>query len=98
MTTTAPSSLDENQPPSSNISFIQPQKGKPLLISDKYIFKLNKTTTTTKYWICTFNGCSAKIHTNINDQFLKIIGEHCHSQESENIDVRDFREKVKQRV
>ncbi|CAF5160317.1 unnamed protein product, partial [Rotaria sp. Silwood1] len=50
MTTTAPSSLDENQPPSSNISFIQPQKGKPLLISDKYIFKLNKTTTTTKYW------------------------------------------------
>ncbi|CAF4946425.1 unnamed protein product [Rotaria sp. Silwood1] len=98
MTTTAPSSLDENQPPSSNISFIQSQKGKPLLISDKYIFKLNKTTTTAKYWICTFNACSAKIHTNINDQFLKIIREDCHPQESENIDVRDFREKVKQRV
>ncbi|CAF1261962.1 unnamed protein product [Rotaria sp. Silwood1] len=98
MTTTAPSSLDENQPPSSNISFIQSQKGKPLLISDKYIFKLNKTTTTAKYWTCTFNGCSAKIHTNINDQFLKIIREHCHPQEPENIDVRDFREKVKERV
>jgi hypothetical protein len=37
MTTTAPSSLDENQPPSSSISFIQSQKGKPLLVSDKYV-------------------------------------------------------------
>ena len=27
-----------------------------------------------------------------------MIGEHCHPQETEKIDVREFREKVKQRV
>jgi len=67
MNTTTSSSLDKNQPPSSivssssgenqplssSISFIQSQKGKPLLVLDKYIFKLNKTTSTKKYWICT---------------------------------------------
>jgi hypothetical protein len=39
MITTASSSLDENQPPSSTISFIQSQEGKPLLGLDKYIFR-----------------------------------------------------------
>lgn len=98
MTTAASSSLDGKQPSSTVISFIQSQKGKPLLVSDKYLFKLNKSTTTTKYWICTLIECSAKIHTNINDHFIKMIGEHCHPAESERIDVREFRENVKQRA
>ncbi|CAF2058936.1 unnamed protein product [Rotaria magnacalcarata] len=98
MTTAASSSLDGKQPSSKVISFIQSQKRKPLLVSDKYLFKLNKSTTTKKYWICTLTECSAKTHTNTNDHFIKMIGEHCHSAESEMIDVREFRENVKQRA
>ncbi|CAF4641679.1 unnamed protein product [Rotaria sp. Silwood1] len=46
---------------SADISFINSNKGKPLLVANNYIFKLNKTTATTKYWICTLNECLAKI-------------------------------------
>jgi hypothetical protein len=88
-------------PSPSNISFIQSQKGKPLLVLNKYIFKLNKTTTTTttmKYWICTLIECSAKLHTNASNEFIKVIDQHSHPPDKENIDVREFREKVKQRA
>ncbi|CAF3799989.1 unnamed protein product [Rotaria sp. Silwood1] len=98
MTTTAPFSSNENEPSSSSVSFIQSQKGKPMLELNNCIFKLNKTTTSTKYWICTFDECLVKAHTNTNDKLIKMIGEHCHLQESEKIDIRAFREKVKQRV
>ena len=52
------------------LSFIRSQKGKPLLVSDGHVFKLNKTTTTTKYWKCAVNDCSAKIHTDLNDKLI----------------------------
>ncbi|CAF3912057.1 unnamed protein product, partial [Rotaria sp. Silwood1] len=45
------------RPTSPNISFLNSNKGKPLLVANNYLFKLNKTTATTKYWICTLNGC-----------------------------------------
>ena len=48
---------DENHPPSPIISFIQLQKAKPLIVSDAYIIKLNKTATTSKYWTCTHIAC-----------------------------------------
>ncbi|CAF3800796.1 unnamed protein product [Rotaria sp. Silwood1] len=67
MTTTAPFSSNETELSSSNVSFIQSQKGKPML-------------------------------TNTNDKLIKMVGEHCHLEESEKIDIRVFREKVKQRV
>ncbi|CAF1482963.1 unnamed protein product [Rotaria sordida] len=98
MTTTAPFSSNENEPSSSSVSFIQSQKGKSMLVLNNYIFKLNKTTTSTKYWICTFEECLVKVHTNTNDKLIKMVGEHCHLQESEKIDIHAFREKVKQRV
>ncbi|CAF3904870.1 unnamed protein product [Rotaria sordida] len=98
MTTTAPFSSNENEPSSSSVSFIQSQKGKPMLVLNNYIFKLNKTTISTKYWICTFDECLVKVHTNTNDKLIKMVGKHCHLQESEKIDKRAFREKVKQRV
>jgi len=98
MTTASPFSSNENKPSSSSVSFIQSQKGKPMLVLNNYIFKLNKTTASTKYWICTFDKCLVKVHTNTKDELIKIVGEHCHLQESETIDTRAFREKVKQRV
>ena len=45
-----------------------------------------------------FDECLVKVHTNTNDKLIKIVGEHCHLQESETVDIRAFREKVKQRV
>ncbi|CAF3315591.1 unnamed protein product [Rotaria socialis] len=72
MATAVASSEDETQSKSPKISFINSQKGKQLLIANEYIFKLNKTTTTTKYWKCVVN-------------------------KKETIEVREFREKVKQR-
>ncbi|CAF4265967.1 unnamed protein product [Rotaria magnacalcarata] len=72
--------------------------GKPLLVSDEYIFKLNKATTTSKYWICAHTACSAKIHTNTNNQLTKMTGEHSHVPEKETIVVREFREKIKQQA
>ncbi|CAF2054146.1 unnamed protein product, partial [Rotaria magnacalcarata] len=71
---------------------------KPLLLIDEYVFKLNKNTTTTKYWIYTLNECSAKVHTDLNSQFIKIVGDHNHFPEKEQLEVREFREKVKQRA
>ncbi|CAF1323957.1 unnamed protein product [Rotaria sp. Silwood1] len=98
MAATSFSSLDDNISQSPTVSYIQSQKGKLLLVLDKCIFKLNKTTTTTKYWICTCIECSMKVHTNMNDQLVKVIGEHCHPTEQELIHVRELRAKVKQRA
>ena len=97
MATNLAISSDETQPKLS-ISFIKSQKGKALLVESDYIFKLNKTTTTTKYWKCTNNGCSAKIHTGVHDKLVKIIDHHNHPPEKEDIQVREFREKVKHRA
>ncbi|CAM4774886.1 unnamed protein product [Rotaria magnacalcarata] len=92
------STTDVNQAKSLAISFINSNKGKPLLLADEYVFKLNKNTTTTKYWIRTLNGCPAKVHTDLNSQFIKIVGDHNHFSEKEQLEVREFREKVKQRA
>ncbi|CAF2875167.1 unnamed protein product [Rotaria sp. Silwood2] len=89
---------NEETQPKLSISFIKSQKGKTLLVANEYVFKLNKTTTTTKYWKCTYNGCSSKIHTDLNDKLLKTIDDHSHPSEKEVIQVREFREKVKQRA
>ncbi|CAF2177384.1 unnamed protein product [Rotaria magnacalcarata] len=62
----------------SPISFINSNKGKPLLVADDYTFKLNKATTTTKYWICTINGCAAKVNTDLNNWLMKTVGNHSH--------------------
>lgn len=98
MTATASSSQEIIAGQSPVISFIHSQKGKPLLMINEYVFKLNKTTNTTKYWKCTINGCSAKAHTDLNDKLIKTIGDHGHPSEMEKIEVRVFREKVKQRA
>ncbi|CAF0975357.1 unnamed protein product, partial [Rotaria magnacalcarata] len=76
------------------ISFMNANKGKPLLVADEYTFKLNKATTTTKYWICTINGCAAKVHTDLTNLLMKTAGNHSHLPEKEKIEVREAREKM----
>jgi hypothetical protein len=98
MTELTKSSSDFIQTPNPVISFIQSQKGKLMMLADGYTFKLNKTTTTTKYWRCTLHECLSKIHTNLNNQLIKVVGEHDHPLEKEKIEIREFCEKVKERV
>ncbi|CAF1220693.1 unnamed protein product [Rotaria magnacalcarata] len=74
----------EIQAKSPAISFINPNKGKPLLVADDYTFKLNKTTTSTN-WICTINGCAAKVHADLNNGLMKTVGNHSHLPETENL-------------
>ncbi|CAF1318165.1 unnamed protein product [Rotaria magnacalcarata] len=70
-----------------SISFINSNKGKPLLVADDYTFKLNNTTTSTKYWICTINGCAAKVHTDLNNGLMKTVGYHSHLREKDKLEV-----------
>ncbi|CAF1992269.1 unnamed protein product [Rotaria magnacalcarata] len=84
----------EIQAKSPSISFINSNKGKPLLVADDYTFKLNKTTTSTKYWICTINGCAAKVHTDLNNGLLKTVGNHSPLPGKEKLEVREAREKM----
>ena len=90
-------STDENQLKLS-ISYTKSQKGKHLLLANEYVFKLNKTTPTTKYWKYTFNDCSSKLHTNLDDKLLETIDDLSHLPEKENIEVLEFRKRVKQRA
>ncbi|CAF1369438.1 unnamed protein product [Rotaria magnacalcarata] len=68
--------------------------GKPLLVADDYTFKLNKAATTTKYWICTINGCAAKLHTDSNNGLMKTVGSRSHLPGKEKLEVREAREKM----
>lgn len=92
------SSPDSLQPTLSLISFITSQKGKLMLIIDDYLFKFNRASKSAKYWVCTSSGCSSKVHTTLDNQLIELMGEHNHPAEKEKIEVRKFREKVKERV
>ncbi|CAF2763078.1 unnamed protein product [Rotaria sp. Silwood2] len=84
----------EIQTKSPAISFINSNKGKPLLVVDDYTFKLNKAITATKYWICTINGCAAIVHTDSNNRLMKTIRSDNHLREKEKLEVREVREKI----
>ncbi|CAF5079070.1 unnamed protein product [Rotaria magnacalcarata] len=84
----------EIQAKSPSISFINLNKEKPLLFADDYTFKLNKITTTTKYWICTIKDCATKVHTDSNNGLMKSVGNHSPFPEKEKHEVREAREKM----
>ena len=83
---------------SDNPYFLVSNKGKPLLVLNDYVFKKNKETKTKKYWVCQTSGCGAYVHTSIQDVVLKITSEHNHLPHPENMALKSFRTKVKQRV
>ena len=88
--------LDSVELTSPVISFINSQKGKLMLAINDYVFKLNRESKSAKYWICTFNGCLSKVHTTLDNQFIQLIDKHDHPSEKEKVEVRKFREKVKE--
>src|SRR5579862_1002578 len=82
-----------------SIEFIMSNKGKPLLVLNSFVYQLNKSTQKVKYWKCEIKTCSAGVHTDSNNQFLKKCGEHDgHMPSPEIIAVRKMKKLVKDRV
>ncbi|CAF3352292.1 unnamed protein product [Rotaria socialis] len=82
----------------SSVSFTVSNKGNPLLILNDFVYRVKKETVLKKYWICGINGCNAYIHTNIQNAFLKSSGEHNHLSDPEALEIKLFRDKLKQRA
>lgn len=80
------------------ISFATSNKGKPLLVCNRYVFKCNKTTSSKKYWVCNERTCGVYVHTNMIDEFLSINGTHNHVAEPDQLEVKLLREKMKERI
>ncbi|CAF1433804.1 unnamed protein product, partial [Rotaria sp. Silwood1] len=57
--------------------------GKPLLVMDNFVFKLNKTTNTKKYYRSENPQCTMTLHTDINDVLIGTKGDHSHPSEPE---------------
>jgi len=84
---------------STSISFITSNKGKSILVYDGYLYKMNKATVKVKYWTCQERTCSASVHTDSNDQFIKSKGNHySHLPSPEEIEWRTFKNVVKKRI
>ncbi len=69
-----------------------------MLVYSGYIYRLKKWTEKVKYWSCKSNGCTANIHTNAQDHFIKAGGDHQHLPSPEQIELRNLKKKVKDRV
>lgn len=82
----------------STMSFISSNKGKPMLLKEGFIYKINKQTSTKIYWICKTKNCGASIHTDLNCNFMQSNGTHNHLVEPEEIEIKRFREALKERV
>ena len=81
-----------------NPYFLVSNKGKPLLVLNGIVFKKDKETKTKWCWVCQAVGCGVYVHTSMQDAVLKIAGNHNHLPRPENMALKDFRTKLKQRV
>lgn len=82
----------------SKLLFGTSNKGKTVLIYYNYFFNHNKSTASKKYWICNTKTCGVYIHTNINDEFLCIKGDHNHNSNPDEVAVKLLRDKMKERI
>ena len=80
------------------ISFATSNEDKRLLIHKNYLFRCNKTTVSQKYWMCSERGCDGYIHTSVTDELLSISGDHNHSANPDQIEVKLLRDKMKERI
>ena len=65
---------------------------------DNFIFKLNKTTSTTKYYRCEDSHCTVTARTDLEDIILNVKGDHCHPSELTEIQIWIFTQVVKARA
>lgn len=83
---------------SNGISFIVSQKGKPLIVMDNCIFKLNKATKTTKYYRCEDPKCSMTLRTDTNNVLIGTAEDHNHPCEPEQVEIRKLKSAIKERA
>ncbi|CAF3637481.1 unnamed protein product [Rotaria sp. Silwood1] len=84
--------------PSNKISFIISQKGKKLLDINNFIFELNKTTSTKKYYKYEDPSCTVIARTDFEAILLNIKSDCCHPSEPEKIQIQTFKQVVKARA
>ncbi|CAF5086664.1 unnamed protein product, partial [Rotaria sp. Silwood1] len=51
-----------------------------------------------KYWMCSERECGVYIHTSVTDELLSISGDHNHSANPDQIEVKLLRDKMKERI
>ncbi len=61
---------------SPTISFVTSNKGKPLLAYVWYLFRMSNVTVKAKSWSCQECTCSATVHSNSDNQFIKSKRNH----------------------
>ncbi|CAF5074200.1 unnamed protein product, partial [Rotaria sp. Silwood1] len=59
---------------------------------------MNKQTSSKIYWTCKTKSCKAHVHTDLNNNFLVSNGEHNHLLEPEELEIKQFRQNLKERV
>jgi len=82
----------------STIAFISSNKGNRMLVKEGFIYKFNKQTSSKIYWICKTKNCNANIHTDLNCNFMQSNGKHNHLIEPEEMEVKHFRDALKERA
>lgn len=80
------------------ISFLTTNKGKPLLVLNQYTFKCNKIKITKKYWICTDSNCNVYVHTNLENEFFLVTGDHNHITDPNIFEIKSLKDKMKNRI
>ena len=81
------------------ITFSQSNKGTRVIICDGFVYHLNKSCPKVKYWRCENCLCSAVLHTDANDQFKALKGDHSsHLSSPAHIEILNFNANVKERV
>ena len=73
------------------VSFITSNKGRQLLVHGNYVYYVIKTIIKVKYWRCEDRSCNAGVHTDVNNVFIKIVGNHLHLPSLEEIEARIFK-------
>ncbi|CAF3418031.1 unnamed protein product [Rotaria socialis] len=82
----------------SAISFLTTNKGKPLLVFNQYMLKCNKTSLSKKYWVCTEHRYDVYVHTNLENEFLLITGDHNHVINPNTLEIKAIEDKMKNRI
>ncbi|CAF3890406.1 unnamed protein product, partial [Rotaria magnacalcarata] len=83
------------------ISKTTANKRKPMLAVNAYDFQMknyNKAKTI-KFWRCAHRNCSALLHANLNEEFVRFsrnIADHSHLQNPATLEIRTLREKMRQ--
>jgi hypothetical protein len=91
------SSSDPDEAPA--ISFLISNKKKRLLVIDGYSYQQNKFTMKVSYWVCQEKLCTAGVHLNSKDQFMKYTeSTHTHLPVPDRLEIRKMLTNVKTRV